>query len=313
MERHDRIGRRLKLKDIHTLVTVVRRGSMARAASELACTQPAVSRTIADMEHALGVRLLDRKPQGVEPTVFGRALLKWGESVFEDLRQAVREIETLADPNAGEIWIGASTVMVEGLLPFAIDRFSRTYPGIKFHLTIAPNASYHYDELRARKLDFLIGRVPPQQAEQPDLATEVLFDEPQVIVAGRSSPWAKRRRVKLADLMDEPWVLPRPEYAAWFSVAEGFRASGLSAPRNGVICSSLGFTHAMLETGRYLGIFPRSLLHFAAKRFDCKVLGVDWPLVPPPVGIASLENRTMPPAAMLFIEHIRRLVKPLQT
>jgi DNA-binding transcriptional LysR family regulator len=282
---------------------------MARAATDLACTQPAVSKTISDMEHLLGVRLLDRKPQGVEPTLFGRALLKWGESVLEDLRQAIREVDALADPTAGEVWIGASTVMVEGLLPFAIDRFSREYPAVKFHLTIAPNASYHYDELRARKLDFLIGRVPPRQAEQLDIATEVLLDEPQVIVAGKNSPWAKRRRVKLADLMDEPWVLPRPEYAAWFSVAEGFKASGLGTPRYGAICSSLGFTQAMLDTGRYLGIFPRSLLHFAGKRFDCKVLPVDWPLIPPPVGIASLKNRTMPPTATLFIEYLRQLVK----
>ena len=313
MERHERIGRRLKLKDLHTLGAVVSRGSMAKAAADLACTQPAVSKTISDMEHALGVRLLDRKPQGVEPTVFGRALLKWGESIFEDLRQAVREIDALADPNAGDVRIGASGVMVEGLLPFAIDRFSRDYPGIKFHLTIAPNASYHYGELRARKLDFLIGRMPPEQAEQPDLATEILFDEPQVIVAGKNSPWAKRRRLKLADLTDEPWVLPPPEYAAWFSVVEGFRASGLSAPRNGVTCSSLGFTQAMLETGRYLGVFPRSLLHFAGKRFDCKVLSVEWPLVPPPVGIASLKNRTMPPAAVRFIAHLRRCSSHFKT
>jgi DNA-binding transcriptional LysR family regulator len=312
MERHDRVSRRLKLRDLHTLVTVVQRGSMAKAAAELACTQAAVSKTIADMERTLGVRLLDRNPRGVAPTMFGRTLLKWGDGVFEDLRHAVREIDSLADPSSGEVWIGGTTVMVEGLLPYAIDSFSRANPRIRFHLTIAPNTAYHYDELRARKLDFLIGRIPRQSDGQSDLATEMLFEEPQMVVAGKSSRWAKQRRLRLADLIDEPWVLPRPEYIAWSSIQEAFQASGLSAPRYAITSSSLGFTKAMLDTGRYLGVFPRSLLHFAPHRFECKVLPVEWPVVPPPVGIVALRNRTMPPAAALFIAHTRELLKPLQ-
>src|ERR1700731_3048638 len=98
MQWNERIGRRLKLRDLHILLAVAKSGSMGKAASDLAVSQPAVSKAIADLEHTLGVRLLDRGPQGVEPTIYGRALLKCGLTVFDDLKQGVKELEFLADP-----------------------------------------------------------------------------------------------------------------------------------------------------------------------------------------------------------------------
>lgn len=103
MQWEDRIGRRLKLRDVHILLTTVQCGSMAKAAERLAISNPVVSKTIADLEHALGVLLLERSRQGVEPTVYGRAVLKHGLAAFDELRQCVKEIEFLADPTAGEV------------------------------------------------------------------------------------------------------------------------------------------------------------------------------------------------------------------
>src|SRR2546425_12076877 len=102
----NRIGRRLRLRDLHILSTVVQWGSMAKAASHLAMSQPAVSEAIASLEAALGVRLLDRTPHGVEPTLYASALLRRGLVVFDELRQGVKEIEFLADPTVGEVRIG---------------------------------------------------------------------------------------------------------------------------------------------------------------------------------------------------------------
>src|SRR3954453_6756732 len=95
------IGRRLRLRDLHILSVVVQSGSMARAASQLAMTQPAVSESVASLEAALGVRLLDRSPRGVEPTRYAHALLKRGHVVFDELMQGVRDIEFLANPRVG--------------------------------------------------------------------------------------------------------------------------------------------------------------------------------------------------------------------
>src|SRR5713226_5830508 len=106
----DRVLRRLKLSDLRLFHAVVERGGMAKAAVHLNISQPAVSKAIAALEHTLGVRLLDRSPQGVEPTVYGRALLKGGIAVFDELKQSVKQIEFLADSTAGELRIGCTAV-----------------------------------------------------------------------------------------------------------------------------------------------------------------------------------------------------------
>src|SRR5215212_501475 len=100
------IGRRLKLRDLHIFFTVAQCGSMAKAAARLGVTQRAVAQLIADLEHVLGVTLLDRCPQRVEPTLYGRALLKGGAVAFDDLKQTIKEIEFLADPTSGEVKVG---------------------------------------------------------------------------------------------------------------------------------------------------------------------------------------------------------------
>src|ERR1700704_4704774 len=97
----ERTGRRLKLRDLRILMTVVECGTMGKAAARLAGSQPVVSKAIADLEHALGVRLLDRSRRGVEPTPYGRALIKRGVAIFDEMRQGIEEIEFLSDPTAG--------------------------------------------------------------------------------------------------------------------------------------------------------------------------------------------------------------------
>src|SRR5262245_42870209 len=99
------IGRRLRLRDLHVCYTVAQRGGMAKAAAQLGVSAPAVSEVIAGLEHALGVPLLDRSPQGVEPTRYGHALLRRTITVFDELKQSIKDIEYLDDPTIGEVRI----------------------------------------------------------------------------------------------------------------------------------------------------------------------------------------------------------------
>lgn len=112
-----RIGRRLRLRDLHVFFAVVQAGSMAKAASHLRVTQPSVSKAIGDLEAALGVRLFDRSPQGVAPTTYGSALLKCGSVVFDELRQGIRTIESLSDPTSGELRIGCLGAITATMIP----------------------------------------------------------------------------------------------------------------------------------------------------------------------------------------------------
>ncbi len=124
MDWADRIGHRIKLRDLHILRAVAQWGSMAKAANQLSVSHPVISKTISDLEHTLGVRLLDRSSQGAEPTVYGRALLKCGTAVFDEMRQGLKQIEFLTNANSGELRIGCPEAMAAGLLPSIAEQFS---------------------------------------------------------------------------------------------------------------------------------------------------------------------------------------------
>jgi DNA-binding transcriptional LysR family regulator len=310
MQWDERIGRRLKLRDLHILLAVMEHGSMAKAASALAISQPAVSKAIADLEYTLGLRLLDRARHGMAPTAYGRALITRGLTVFDELRQAVEDLKFLADPTAGELRIGSSEAMAAGFLPAVIDRLSRQYPRVTSNVAQAVFAAMQYRELRERSIDLLLGRVFTPFKEG-DLAVEILFDDQVAVVVGAQSPWARSRRIKLADLLDESWILPPADSVPGSLVVEIFRASGLDVPRAPLTTLSIHLCLRMLATGRYVTTRPRSILHFSGKDSSLKVLPIKLPAQPRPVGIVTLKNRTLSPVARLFIDCAREVTKPL--
>ena len=182
-----RVRRRLKLRDLDTLIAVAQTGSMAKAATQLSISQPAISKAIAEMERTLGYRLLDRTAQGVEPNLYGRALLKWGVAVFDDLRQGINELDFLADPTAGELRIAAAEPIVAGLLPVIMDRLTRQHPRLTFHVTQLHSMPL-YEGLYDRSVDIIIARILSSMIAN-DLDVEILFDEPQFVAAGLNNPW----------------------------------------------------------------------------------------------------------------------------
>jgi DNA-binding transcriptional LysR family regulator len=306
----DRIGRRLKLRDLHILMAVVQSGSMAKAARDLAVSQPVVSKTIADLEHTLSVRLLDRSAKGVTPTTYGRALLNRGLAAFDELRQGVKEIEFLSDPTVGDVRIGATAALIEGLLPVVIARLRREHPRLTVHVTQGLSGAALFQNLRERSVDFIIARISSRTAER-DLSAEILFDEPQFVMAGAKNPLVRRRNIKLVELINEPWILPPADTMAGALIADTFHAEGLAVPEAAIGCTSFQMMGVLLATGPFLAMFPRSLVAFGAKGLSVKVLPVRLPTLPRPVGLLILQNRTLSATAQLFIDRIREVARPL--
>jgi DNA-binding transcriptional LysR family regulator len=298
-----RIGRRLKLRDLHILAAVVQWGSMARAASHLSMSQPAVSESIASLEDALRVRLLDRSTRGVEPTLYARALLKRGHVIFDELRQGIRDLEFLANPKIGEVRVAAGDTLAAGLLPAAIDQLSRRHPRIVVRVVQANAEMPDFRELRERRVDVALARVPRSFA-QDDLDIEILFDDPHRVVAGASSPWARRRKISLAELATEPWMFASNQVVREL-IAEAFKARGLEIPQERVNASSILLRNYLLATGRFLTVLPASVLRYNAKEWALKALPVDLGVKVRSVAIVKLKNRTVSPVVDLFIEHVR--------
>lgn len=306
----DRLRKRLKLRDFDTLVAVARCGSMAKAAAELAVSQPAVSKAIADLEHTMGVPLFDRTAQGVELTSYGEIAIKCARAVFDEIHQSVQEICLAGDLSAGELRIAATEPMLGGFLAAVIVDLHRRYPQLRFEVDQPPSVEAQYTALRERRADLVIGRVLETGAAD-DIASERLFPEPWSVVAGQYNPLAGRRKLALAELLNEPWTVPKDGSAIGRYMAECFAAAGLPRPRNVVTCGSIQMHSALLASGPYLAIFPRSLLRFSPYRMAVKVLPVTLPGTPPPVGITTLKRRTLSPVAELFIATARALARPL--
>lgn len=308
MRWNDRIGRRIKLSDLHVLLAVAQCGSMAKAANELAMSHPVVSRSIAELEHALGVRLLERSPHGVELTEFGRAMLDRSNAAFDELRQGVKDIEFLADPGLGDVSIGSTAPLAASFVSTVINRIHQRHPRVAFRVATA-NAGSLLRDLDERNLDLLLLREIGLFPER--LSFEVLYSNPYCVIAGTNNPWTRRRQVDLAELVNEMWILPPQGERFGSLVTNIFNANGLPYPRASVTAYGLEMAANLLKTGHYLAIQPESVLTFPAKHPFIRKVAVKLPIVSGPIGILTLKNRVLSPAAQLFIDCAREVAKPL--
>lgn len=137
-------------------MVVAQCGSMAKAAKQLAISQPVVSKVIADLEALLEVRLFDRSQKGVEPTFYGTALLKRSVGLFDDLKTSIDEIRFLADPAVGELRVGSTEPLLAGLVTAAIERLWRRHPGIAMRVVQSDSATLINRELPERRIDLAV-------------------------------------------------------------------------------------------------------------------------------------------------------------
>jgi DNA-binding transcriptional LysR family regulator len=306
---NNRISGRVKLRDLHILSIVVQFGSMAKAASHLAITQPSVSEAIANLEHAVGVRLLDRGPRGIMPTIYGDALLKRGLEAFDSLNQGMRDIEFLSKPGAGQVWIGCGEALLGGFVLAVIQRLAIHRPDVIVHATQASASDFDFELLRERKVDLMLGRKLLPNVDD-DLSIEMLFEERLVVVVGARHRWANRRKIVLADLSHEKWIFSEPSNVVQSIVSEVFRANGLEFPKAAVVTPSMNLRLSLLTTGQYVTTFPSSLMQFGAAQETLRTLPINFGAAMP-CGLITLKNRILSPVAHLFIENARSVAKQI--
>lgn len=300
----DHIGRRLRLRDLRVFFAVMQSGSLTKAARQLRVSHPAVSQVIADLEHTLGVKLFDRSSRGVEPTSYAQALLARGRAAFDELRQGIRDIEFLANPTAGEVTIGYTLSIADTLLPQIVERFSGKFPRVLMRANIVPTPAFKFPGLHDRTYDVVLARIPaptPDDDALNDLNVEVLFDDPWVLAASAKGPWVGRRRIDLAELLQERWILPPPDTSAYKVVAEAFNAKGLGMPVATLMTYSMDLRVKSAAGGQFITVVPRSVLRHGDDRHALKELAAKIPVRPWPVAALTLKNRTLSPVVERFI------------
>lgn len=298
----DRIGRRVKLRDLHILLAVMQAGTMGRAATALSVSQPVISKAISELEATLGVRLFDRTAQGIVPTAYGKAMIQCSRAVFDELQQGVQAIKYLDDPTQGQLHIGCTEHGAIGMVPLVIDELVRRHTRLQFHILTTDSVTLTTVELPRRSIELAMSAIPIDLPA--DIEAEPLFEDVQVVMAGIHSPWARRRRLRLPELLDAAWILPPTDSSARRYIDAAFKAQGSEPPVAAVSTFSTSLCHQLLASGNYLAILPRVATRLA-KHLPIKPVNVDFPGIGRAIGALTLKGRTLSPVARQFIDAAR--------
>jgi DNA-binding transcriptional LysR family regulator len=308
-----RIGRRVRLRDLHILFAVAQHGSMAKAGVHLGMSQSAVSQAILALEHALEVSLLDRTPRGVELTIYGAALMRRGQAAFDELRSGVKDIEFLTDPEVGEVRIACTESIAAGVLPAVIERFTLRYPRVKLHVFQTTTHLMGFAALHERKADVVLTLLPkPFERDLTEhLQAEVLFEDRICLAAAMQSAWARRRKIEFADLANATLISPDSDTPGGAAVIEAFRAAGLPGSQVSVTTFSVHLRSILSMRGHFIAVLPVSILRFNPGLYSLKELPLALPMPQPPALIVTPKNRTLSPPVERFIECAREIARAM--
>jgi len=310
MDRMNVVARRVTLRELRLLLAVAQSGSILKAANEIGVTQPALSKSISNLEGTFGVRLFDRTNRGVAPTPHGEILLRRAAGIFDELRQAVDELGSLTDASRGELHIGGTPTTCAGLLPRIIGSVRAKRPRFNFHV-----AELESDKLGSgvlsKVLDLALGR-DRGAGHANELAFDRLFDDRLFIVAGAQHPLTGRRSVALEEAADHQWVLPATGSSVTLQLRDAFRQRGLDLPQPTVTTMSIPLRYELIATDSFLTVLFGSVIRFGNVPRFLRVLPIDLP-TGIPIGLLRLKNRTLSPSAEVFIQAARETVRPMHS
>ena len=260
------LARRLRLQQLVLFEQVRASGSLLAAAGELAMTQPAISKSLHELESQVGGPLFVRGKRGVVLTELGRRFEPHAASMLAELRQLAETLNATQAGTRGQVVVGTLISASAALLPAAIERLRRDAPDVVVTVRVGPNTLL-FPLLARGELDVVVGALPGPAAlaaagtEPARLAHQPLYEEALRVVVGAQHPLARRRKLALAELMGLDWIVPTPDSMAWPSVRAFFGATGLPARR--IESVSILTNLALLASGPMVALMPQA----AAERF----------------------------------------------
>lgn len=276
------------------------RRSIGQAASELNVTQPALSKSLRSLELDLQVKLFERTPLGVVPTVFGEALALHAKVVQAELRHAQTQIEYMRGAIRGHVTVGIGPSMAGSFMPAASLRLLNDRPGIK--LTVREGmASELIPAVRRGEIDLAVGTWP--HLEEPDLAKEVIYRDKLRVYAGAGHPLCQGD-AQIGNLQDYPWALPPREQAWRRRLDEVFIARGLAPLVSGVESNCSNYLKAMLAGNRFLTFLPRQSLWREESEGLVTALDVPELNLETDVTMTYRERAVISPACRMLMAHL---------
>jgi DNA-binding transcriptional LysR family regulator len=269
--KHSRLSlaRRLRLQQLAVFEKVVEMGSILAASRELTMTQPAVSKSIHELEQQLDGLLFVRGKRGVVLTEFGSLFERHTKTMLAELRHLADALNDWQSGASGHVIVGTLITASATLLPEAITQLRQVVPDVVVTVRVGPNSTL-FPALARGELDVVVGVLPQDTSallfdtfERARLTHVALYEEALYVVVGRQNPLARRRKIRLADLQGLEWIVPTQDSVAYPSVRALFENEGLAMPRRLVESVSILTNIGLVTSGSMVALIPQS----AAERF----------------------------------------------
>ncbi len=301
----------MELRQLRHFIDIVRCASFGQAAEKLHITQPALSKSIRNLEHTLGVQLLERHPGGVVPTHYGNVFLDYATLVTTELERAVAEINELKGQGKGVVRVGAGATMMQYLLPQAVRAFIEgdAAGSVTFQQGLRDDL---LARLRRGEVDIVVGSVNPDRVDD-DLRQEIIMEDQIAVMATASHPLVGKRNVTLASLADYRWVLPDVSEAEGDRLTHAFRQANLPPPQCVIRTGSSVFMASMLKDSEFLSYCPSALINIDADYGHLRPIDVAqtiWARVV--VGVTYRRRSVMLSPVRRFINRLTEVGRTLQ-
>lgn len=293
----------MKLHQLTALVRASESGSLRQAADKMRLSQPALSRSIRELENELGVKLLERTPLGVEPTTYGKALILRSKIVESELRQAKDDIAHLRAATHGDLRVGATPLAAFSLLPGVLARFRAARPQARVSITDGMGSSL-LNQLRQGDLDFVFGRIE-ETIDHHEFSADVLFHDSLVVIARRGHPLARTRTTGKINWSQLEWVLPEGDSAPRTAFQRAFYEMTGRAPRCTIESNSFVTMLTVIAQTDLLGVAPHQILgvSWLQQEFTLLDLGLRFPTQP--TGIIWRARSTPSPITQYAMNELR--------
>ncbi|MDN3920593.1 LysR substrate-binding domain-containing protein [Roseateles violae] len=307
----DRVLRsNLKLRHLQLLVALDEFRHIGRAAEFLSVTQPAVSKTLAEIERMFDLALFSRSTRGTEPTPYGASVVRFARSVLADYDRTRDEIAAVASGAAGRTHVGAMVVAMPGLLSDAIARLKAQSAQTSV-LVEEGDLTRLLPRLRVGELDLIVGRLEPGYAA-PDLETEALYEEGMAIVVRPEHPLRRLEKPPgWAELAGQAWVVPPPWASSRIKLNQMFYQHGLNPPVDLIETASFLATLCAVRERGCVGFVASQVARHFEREGLLATLDVEVPIALPPVGIITMRGRMRTPASEQLIACLRDAVDGL--
>jgi DNA-binding transcriptional LysR family regulator len=300
---------RLKTRQLLLLIALDDYRNIHRAADELHMTQPAASKQIKDLEEMLDVKLFERLPRGMEPTIYGETMIRHARMALTSLALAHDDIVTLKAGLTGQVEVGVIMTPAMALLPRAIARVKEEAPLLRIGVQLE-TSNLLLDKLQHGMLDFMIGRIF-DTGDTSGLIYEELTEEPACAVVRPGHPLLERKDLTLQDIAPLPWIVPPHGSILRYRFDMMFRRAGLEPPANVVDTTAMLMITALLQQTDSLHVMPIEVAQYYASLNVMRILPIDIPCKMDAFGIIRHQDHLLSPGADLLLRAVRAAAKEI--